>query len=130
MPSFSGKFQYLGAGAAGQPPAASAGPCRVSYDELNLTLVPENGVPWVMDLGDIDVFAPGDYELTLTLYTGARIVLQQFGKAFQNLEHDLLEAYRKRLVQCLLLEDLEEISRFEGFAQLDSGSRAFASPAE
>jgi hypothetical protein len=33
-------------------------------------------------------------------------------------------------VQCLLLEDLEEVARFDGFARLDSTRRAFSSPAE
>ncbi|HUI41899.1 MAG TPA: hypothetical protein VL523_08020 [Terriglobia bacterium] len=130
MPSFSGKFQYHDPAGTGAPSGASSGACRLSFDEVNLTLTPERGAPWIFDLGDIDVFAPGDYELTLMLYTGAQIVLQQFGKVFQNLAHDLLEAYRKRLVQCLLLEDLEEITRFDGFARLESPSRAFSSAAE
>jgi hypothetical protein len=129
MPSFSGKFQYLNAD--GTP--AQAGPCRVTFDAETLTLAPTAGAPMAFDLGDIDTFAPGDYELTLTLYTGKRIVLNQFAKTFQNLCHDLLEAYRQRLIQCLLLEDLEEVTRFEGFAQLASGTlpaRSFSSPAE
>jgi len=95
-----------------------------------LTLVPQGGTPLVLDLGDIDLFAPAEYELTLTLYTGKKILLNQFGKTFQNLSHDLLEAYRARLVQCLLLEDLEELARFDGVAQLESRERPFTSPAE
>jgi hypothetical protein len=129
MPSFSGKFQYLNAD--GRP--AQSGPCRVTFEAETLTLAPGAGAPIAFDLGDIDLFAPGDYELTLTLYTGKRIVLNQFGKTFQNLCHDLLEAYRQRLVQCLLLEDLEEVTRFDGFAQLTSAvspSRSSSSPAE
>jgi hypothetical protein len=126
MPTFSGKFQYLNPD--GTP--VQAGPCKVTFEAETLTLVPGSGAPIALDLGDIDVFVPGDYELTLTLYTGKRILLNQFGKTFQNLCHDLLEAYRRRLVQCLLLEDLEEISRFDGFARLDSPTRTFSSPAE
>jgi hypothetical protein len=129
MPSFSGKFQYLNAD--GTP--AQSGPCRVTFEAETLTLAPTAGAPITFDLGDIDLFVPGDYELTLTLYTGKRIVLNQFGKAFQNLCHDLLEAYRQRLVECLLLEDLEEVTRFDGHAQLTSAvspSRSFSSPAE
>jgi hypothetical protein len=129
MPSFSGKFQYLNPD--GTP--TQGGPCRVTFDAETLTLAPDSGAPLAFDLGDIDVFAPGDYELTLTLYTGKRILLSQFGKAFQNLCHDLLEAYRQRLVQCLLLEDLEEVTRFNGHAQLVSEplpARSFSSPAE
>jgi len=126
MPSFSGKFQYLNPD--GSP--AQAGPCQLSFAEENLTLTPASGAPLAFDLGDIDVFAPGEYELVLTLYTGKKILLDQFGKAFQNLSHDLLEAYRQRLIQCLLLEDLEEVSRYDGVARLESPERAFSSPAE
>jgi hypothetical protein len=129
MPSFSGKFQYLNAD--GTP--AQGGACHVTFEAETMTLAPTAGAPIAFDLGDIDLFVPGDYELTLTLYTGKRIVLNQFGKAFQNLCHDLLEAYRQRLVECLLLEDLEEVTRFDGHAQLTSAvlsSRSFSSPAE
>jgi len=126
MPTFSGKVQYLNPDGSVLP----AGPCRVSFEAETLTFTPASGAPLALDFGDIDVFLPGEYELTLTLYTGERILLNQFGKTFQNLCHDLLEAYRKRLLQCLLLEDLEEITRFDGSARLESPERAFASPAE
>ncbi len=126
MPSFSGKFQYLNPDGA----AVQSGPCRVSFEAETLTLTPTTGAPLAFDLGDIDTFAPAEYELTLTLYTGKKILLNQFGKAFQNLSHDLLDAYRKRLIQCLLLEDLEEIARYDGVARLESAERAFTSPAE
>jgi hypothetical protein len=126
MPSFSGKFQYVNADGASQ----QAGPCRVSFEAETLTLTPASGAPLALDLGDIDVFLPGEYELTLALYTGKKIVLNQFGKTFQNLCHDLLEAYRKRLLQCLLLEDLEEITRFDGSVRVESPAHAFSSPAE
>jgi hypothetical protein len=126
MTSFSGKFQYLEQAGA----AIQSGSCRLTIENANLRLIPEKGQPLVLDLGDIDVFSPGDYQLSLKLYTGKTIVLHQFGKTFQNLCHDLLEAYRERLVQCLLLEDLEEIERFEGFVQLDSADSTFSSPAQ
>jgi hypothetical protein len=126
MPIFSGKFQYLNPGGS----ALQAGPCGVSFEAETLSLTPASGAPLVFDLGDIDIFLPGDYELTLVLYTGKKILLNQFGKAFQNLCHDLLEAYRQRLLECLLLEDLEEITRFDGFARFESPARTFSSPAE
>jgi len=129
MPSFAGHFQYLKADGV----ALQFAPCRVSFEAESLTLTPASGPPLAFDLGDVDLFAPGDYEITLTLYTGKRVVLSRFAKSFDNLRHDLLEAYRQRLLQCLLLEDLEEIARFDGFARLDSiGSPAptWASPAE
>jgi hypothetical protein len=126
MPSFSGKFRY----SHPDDTPAQSGSCQVSFDAESLTLTLVPGAPISFDLGDIDVFTAGDYELTLALYTGNKLVLGQFGKSFQNLSHDLLEAYRQRLVQCLLLEDLEEITRFNGHARLDSPRRALASPAE
>jgi len=128
MPTFSGKFQYQNPD--GTP--LGGGSCRLSFEKESFTLTPTSGAPIAFDLGDIEIFTPADYELTLTLYTGQRIVLSQFGKTFQNLSHDLLEAYRRRLVQCLLLEDLEEVSRFEGMVQLRSQAAgcSFASPAE
>ena len=126
MPIFSGKFQYLNPDGS----ALQAGPCRVSFEGETLTLTPASGTPLAFDLGDIDIFLPGDYELTLILYTGKKILLNQFGKTFQNLCHDLLEAYRQRLLQCLLLEDVEEITRFDGFARFESPARTFSSPAE
>jgi len=126
MPVFSGKFQYLNADGS----ALQAGSCRVSFEAETLTLTPASGAPLALDFGDIDIFLPGEYELVLTLYTGKNILLNQFGKTFQNLCHDLLEAYRKRLLQCLLLEDLEEITRFDGSVRFESPARAFSSPAE
>ena len=126
MPTFSGKFQYLNSDGSAQ----QAGPCRVAFEAETLTLTPASGAPLALDFGDVDVFLPGEYELTLTLYTGKKILLNQFGKTFQNLCYDLLEAYRKRLLQCLLLEDLEEITRFDGTVRLQSATRTFTSPAE
>jgi hypothetical protein len=126
MGTFSGKFQYLNADGS----ALQAGLCRVSFEAETLTLTPDSGAPLALDFGDIDIFLPGEYELTLTLYTGNKILLNQFGKTFQNLCHDLLEAYRKRLLQCLLLEDLEEITRFDGTVRFESPARTFSSPAE
>lgn len=126
MSSFSGKFQYLEQTGA----AVQSGSCRLTIEDGNLRLIPEKGQPLVLDLGDIDIFSPGDYQVLLKLYTGKAIVLNQFGKTFQNLCHDLLGAYRDRLVQYLLLEDLEEIERFEGFVQLDAVEQGFSSPAQ
>jgi len=126
MPSFSGRFQYLHPDGK----ATQSGACQVSFEAETLTLTPQGGTPLALDLGDIDLFAPAEYELILTLYTGGRIVLSHFGKTLQTLSHDLLESYRTRLIQCLLLEDLEEIARFDGVARLESSARSFTSPAE
>jgi len=126
MPSFSGKFKYIEAG--GNP--LQEGSCRLSFDEERFTLAPAGGTPLAGDLADIDIFSPGDYELRLKLYTGRTILLTHFAKDFQNLCRDLLEAWRTRLIQCLLLEDLEEIARFDGVAQLDASEDKLSSRAE
>jgi hypothetical protein len=129
MPSYAGKFQYQNPSGGTQ----QQGACRLTFEQDRLMLVPDSGDPLALDLGDIDVFAPSDYELSLTIYTGNKILLEQFGKAFQNLAHDLLEAYRARLVRCLLLEDLEEVARFDGMVRLETSNpdhRPFAGPAE
>jgi len=126
MPSFSGRFKYLESGGA----PLQEGPCRLAFAEEILTLTPVSGPPLALDLGDIDGFLPGDYELSLKLYTGRVILLTHYAKDFQNLCHDLLEAWRARMIQCLLLEDLEEIARFDGFAQLEAAEVSFSSRAE
>jgi hypothetical protein len=121
MPSFSGQFQISG---------GRSGPCGLSFDKDALQIVSGGGPALACDLGDIDVFAPGDYLLDLTFFTGQQLRLHEFGKAFDNLVHDLLEAYRARLVQCLLLDDLEEVSRFTGTAGYQSAARSFCGPSE
>ena len=126
MITYSGEFQYLKAD--GKP--IQAGPCRLSFDDDQITLAPRSGPPLAFDLGDIDVFLPGDYDLSLTLYHGNKLSLSHFAKAFQDLNHNLLEAYRKRLIQCLLLEDLGEIARFDGFARVEGPTGSFSSAAE
>jgi hypothetical protein len=126
MPSFSGRFKYLETGGA----SLQEGPCRLSFADESLTLTPASGAPLACDLADVDVFSSGDYELSLKLYTGRTILLTHFAKDFQNLCHDLLQAWRARLIQCLLLEDLEEIARYDGDAQLDSAEGASSGRAE
>ena len=78
MPTFAGKFRYQNADGS----VLQAGPCRVALEAEALTLTPDSGTPLSLDLGDIDVFLPGDYELTLTLYTSKRILLT-IGKAME-----------------------------------------------
>lgn len=126
MASYSGKFEYLGE--TGN--VMQAGGCRLTVEEAAFRVVPEKGQPLAMDLGDIDVFSPGDCELCLKLYTGKSIRLNYFARAFPDMCAGFLEAYRKRLLQCLLLEDREEIGRFEGHVQFDSTSGPFSSPAQ
>lgn len=125
MPSFTGRYEYLAPGAG----PLQAGPCEFSFDERAFTLV-SSGAPIAGDLGDIDVFLPGEYELRLALSSGHALRLSHFAKAFQNLERELLEAYRQRLVQCLLVSDLDEVARFSGRVSLRSPQRTCEGPAE
>ncbi|HEY3381524.1 MAG TPA: hypothetical protein VGK32_07140 [Vicinamibacterales bacterium] len=126
MPSFSGRFAYLVPGQG----AVQDGPCQVSFDESTLTLVPGAGPSTAFDLGDIDRFTTADYELRLSLYTGTELRLTHFAKAFQDLERQMLAAYRDRLVQCLLVSDLNEVARFDGQVHLESQSRECGGPAQ
>jgi hypothetical protein len=125
MPSFSGKFQYLDTSGA----VLQEGPCEVALEKDVLTLAPTRGAAIAFDLGDIEALAPSDWDISLALYTGKRIVLTQFAQAFSNMVQALTAAYRDRLVRCLLLEDLEEIDRFTGSARI-STSKSQSVPAE
>ncbi|HEX3093027.1 MAG TPA: hypothetical protein VHW72_10425 [Candidatus Angelobacter sp.] len=114
MADFTGKFQQLTASGS----VTQEGACRVQFDSQTFTLAPDSGAPIVCDLGDLDAVIAADYELRLPLYTGSVILLRQFGKAYETLSHDLLEAFRQRTLQCLLLEDLKELARFDGNFEL------------
>jgi hypothetical protein len=126
MSYYSGVFQYLDETGA----EMQGGACKVSIDPPILSVVPLSGPSISMDLGDIDSLIPGDYQLSLALYTGKSLVLTKFAKAFQNFTADLTQAYRDRLVQCLLLEDLEETGRFEGHVDIETNSTSYLGPAE
>jgi hypothetical protein len=126
MPSFSGRFEHLAPGQG----VVRSGPCELSFDLQTVTLVPGDGAPIAFDLGDIDIFESGENELRLSLYTGHDLELTRFAKAFQDLERQLLEAYRDRLVECLLVSDLDEVARFTGRAQIESPIQRCSGPAE
>lgn len=112
MPVWSGKFQYLDAGGA----PLSQGPCQFQFDPETAVVAPAGDTPIAFDLGDVDQLAPAEWDLKLTLYTGHCIVLKQFGASFQDMSREFLAAWRDRTVRCLLLEDLEEIERYNGAA--------------
>jgi hypothetical protein len=117
MPAYSGKFQYSGEHGEN----LSQDPCQVSFDRETCVITPSGGTPLAFDLGDIDRVAPGDWEVQLALYTGRTVALRQFGAAFSNMSGELLAAWRDRTVQCLLLEDLEEVGRYPGAANGSPG---------
>lgn len=107
------------------------GPCRVQIDRNTFTLTPESGAPLAMDLGDIDSIVAADWEIRMDLYTGRRIVLRQFAKAYDNLVLELTGSFRERAIRCLLLEDMTENARFEGHFELTAtGLESRAGPAD
>jgi hypothetical protein len=125
MPDFQGKFQYLAQSGA----VSQEGACRLHFDAQTLTLTPASGAALAFDLGDLDAVIAADYEVRLALYTGNFVVLSQLAKSYDNLVRELTHAYRNRSVQCLLLEDMGEIARFDGNFELTGTVRA-SGPAE
>jgi hypothetical protein len=126
MAKYAGQFAFVSPGQGGE----HAGACEFSFDDRTATLVPADGPPLVFDLGDIDTVEAGDWDVRLVLYTGQTLTLRRFGKALRDLARELLDAYRGRLVQCLLVNDLDEVARFDGRVQLQSPDRACAGRAE
>jgi len=112
MSVWSGKFQYSDAGGA----ALSQGPCQFQFDAETAVVTPAGGMPVAFDLGDVDRVAPGEWDLQLFLYTGHTVALRQFGASFSDMAREFLAAWRDRTVRCLLLEDLDEIARYNGVA--------------
>jgi hypothetical protein len=125
MPSFPGRFEYLAPGRG----AVRSGDCRLSFDERTVTVIAD-GPPLAFDLGDIDAYEPGDCHVRLSLFDGHDLVLTRFAKAFSDMERQLREAYRDRLVECLLVSDLDEVSRFSGRVHLESAVRECSGPSE
>jgi hypothetical protein len=127
MASYRGKFQYLSQNGS----FTQQGACQVQFDDKAFTLTPESGAPLVSDLGDMDAVIAADYEIQLPLCTGKTLKLQQFGKSYDNLSRELLESYRKRTLECVLLEDMEEVDRFTGGFMLEPlASHPVSGPAE
>ena len=117
MPAYSGKFQYTGEHGEN----LNQGACQVSFDKETCVVTPAGGTPLAFDLGDVDRTVPGEWDLQLVLYTGRTVTLKQFGAAFGNMAGELIAAWRDRTVQCLLLEDLEEVGRHAGAANGSPG---------
>ena len=127
MADFNAKYQYVETGGA----VSQEGACHAQFDAQTFTLTPESAPPMAFDLGDLDAVAAADWEIRLPLYTGNTIVLRQMGRAYETLSHDLLDAYRDRTLQCLLLEDLKEIARYDGAFEFTlAGSTPRSGPAE
>jgi len=114
MPAYPGKFQYLDASGT----VSSQGPCQFRFDQETAIVTPQSGTPIAFDLGDVDRAVKHDWDFELTLFTGRRIQLKQFGAPFTTMSEELLAAWRDRTVRCLLLEDLEEVGRYNATAAL------------
>jgi hypothetical protein len=125
MGGFIGSLLY--AGPDGRPIQVDT--CAVTVVPDATVIVPSRGSPLAMDLGDATAIDVGEFELTLTLHTGHTVALRRFGRAFDTLRRDLLEAWRTRLVACLLLQDLQELARFDGVVRRAGSSEGHV-PAE
>ena len=119
MPAYSGKFQYLDASGAASSAVLRDGPCQFQFDTETAILTPASGTPIAFDLGDVNRAVRHDWDFELTLFTGRRIQLRQFGAAFSTMSEELLAAWRDRTVRCLLLEDLEEVAHCTAAACLN-----------
>jgi hypothetical protein len=114
MPDFSGRFQYLDE----QGSALAQGPCQLQFDEDSCTVTPQAGAPLTFDFGDVEAASAGEWDLRLWFFDRRSVLLTHFAKAFGPMSEALLEAWRGRTVRCLLLEDLEELKRYAGYAAL------------
>ncbi len=93
MATFTGNFQYTGRNGTQQE-----GPCHIEFDKETFTLTAESGPPLSFDLGDIDGILNECHQLRLPLYTGATLLLNQFGSSYDNLARELTKAHREREV--------------------------------
>src|SRR3954447_25326486 len=112
MPVYSGKFQYQDEAGT----VLAQGPCQAAFENGGCMITPAGGTPLAFDLGDVDRVAPGEWDFQLFLYTGRTLLLKQFGAAFSQMAGELTAAWRDRTIECLLLEDLQEIDRYTGNA--------------
>jgi hypothetical protein len=120
MPAHSGKFQYLD----DQGNVVSQGPCQFRFDAETAIVTPSGATPIAFDLGDVDRAVAGEWDFALTLFTGRRVLLRQFGAAFERMSQELVAAWRDRTVRCLLLEDLTEAGRYPGVAGMNGPATA------
>lgn len=118
MPAYSGKCQYQGE----RGETLSQGPCQIKFEKETCIATPSGGIPIAFDLGDVESVSRGEWDMQLTLFTGKTLALRQFGPAFGRMADELTAAWRDRTVQCLLLEDLEELGRFQGSVALAPSS--------
>jgi hypothetical protein len=110
MPEYSGSFQYLDERGS----AIEGGACGLAFEAETCSVTPASSDALAFDLGDVDAFAAGEWELSLRLFNGRSLALRKFGPAFGKMQQELQAAWRDRTVQCLLLEDLEEVGRWNG----------------
>ncbi|HYH00599.1 MAG TPA: zinc ribbon domain-containing protein [Terriglobales bacterium] len=110
MPDFNANFQYV----ANDGRITHESDCRVEFDAETFTVSSDSGAPISFDLGDIDAVTRDPGQIRLKLYTGRTVVIRALGTAYERFSRDLLEAYRDRMAECLLVAVLKELSRFNG----------------
>lgn len=115
MTTFSARVTIGGAGRAAEAPLA----CTVSWDTERLSVVPASGPPITFDLGDIDALSGENLELALQVWGGGQVRIDRLGKVHDRVVCELGDAWRDRLVRCLVLRDLHEIDRFPGHVRVD-----------
>src|SRR3954467_3041734 len=101
MPQYAGKFQYEGQG----------GPCQIAFETETCIVTPSSGQPIAFDLGDVDRATPGEWDISVTLYTGRTLQLRQFGAAFSRMQEEWLAALRNPVGPRPLSGDLQEGGR-------------------
>ena len=83
----------------------SQGPCQFRFDAETAIVTPASGTPIAFDLGDVERAVRGEWDFALTLFTGRRLELRQFGAAFSTMSEELLAAWRDRKFAPLSIED-------------------------
>ncbi|RPJ84514.1 MAG: hypothetical protein EHM13_03905, partial [Acidobacteria bacterium] len=96
------------------------GRCAVTLGADTLTIA-ASGRTLAVDLGEIDSVSPADHKLSLAMLDGSSLVLQRFGRPYDDLARSIVARWRDRLVKCLLLADLDEGDRYDAWAALDGG---------
>lgn len=123
MSDVPGKFRLERAGAT----IEGKGAIRLEAPRL-LILSDERDLAF--DLGEIERYAVGDVDLTLTFLDGGKLVLSYLGRNLPGLAVALRDAWRERLMDCLLLRDENELARFEGWARREAPAPVPHGPAQ
>lgn len=110
--SYAGQFEFHHSSGTTQ------GSCRVVWDTQQLTVEAQSGGPAIaFDLGEVKTFVASDWDVTLTLLDGSRLLLHHFAKATSMLLGPLKEAWQERVASCVLASDLKRVNAYDGHVQ-------------